>query len=86
MKDLAKHWNVCVAAVLFISEQSLMLLLYSDVNQIPHWGQPTHVMSLLKFIENGSIKMVRIAHPVHHSSSLTLPSLACLQLWISGTK
>jgi ferredoxin-nitrate reductase len=27
-----------------------------DVKTIPHWGQPTHIMSLLKYIEAGSVK------------------------------
>ncbi|BGP32817.1 hypothetical protein JCM10296v2_004601 [Rhodotorula toruloides] len=44
-----------------------------DVNQIPHWGQPTHVMSLLKFIENGSIKMLWISGT---NPAVSLPDLA----------
>ncbi|GAA5854096.1 hypothetical protein JCM8547_008224 [Rhodosporidiobolus lusitaniae] len=32
-----------------------------DVKTLPHWGQPTHIMSLLKFIENGSVKMFWIS-------------------------
>ncbi|CEQ41357.1 SPOSA6832_03050 [Sporobolomyces salmonicolor] len=34
-----------------------------DVNTIPNWGQPTHIMSLLKFIENGSVKIPAVSLP-----------------------
>lgn len=37
------------------------VLLCSEVKQLPHYSQPTHIMSLLKYIENGSVKMFWIS-------------------------
>ena len=36
-------------------------LVCSEVKKLPHWSQPTHIMSLLKYIENGSVKMFWIS-------------------------
>ncbi|BGP48863.1 hypothetical protein JCM10450v2_004742 [Rhodotorula kratochvilovae] len=44
-----------------------------DAKAIPHWGQPTHVMSLLKYIENGSIKMLWISGT---NPAVSMPELA----------
>lgn len=48
----------------------------SEVKKLPHWSQPTHIMSLLSYIENGSVKMFWISgtkcvpcSPVIHSES-----------------
>jgi hypothetical protein len=34
------------------------LLSFRTVKDIPHWGQPTHIMSLMQYIEAGSVKML----------------------------
>ncbi|GAA6058407.1 hypothetical protein JCM3770_005207 [Rhodotorula araucariae] len=44
-----------------------------DAKAIPHWSQPTHVMSLLKYIESGSIKMLWISGT---NPAVSLPELA----------
>ncbi|GAA5977989.1 hypothetical protein JCM11641_004350 [Rhodosporidiobolus odoratus] len=44
-----------------------------DVKTIPHWGQPTHIMNLLKFIENGSVKMFWISGT---NPAVSMPELA----------
>ncbi|GAA5947777.1 hypothetical protein JCM3775_003872 [Rhodotorula graminis] len=44
-----------------------------DVKTLPHYGQPTHIMSLLKFIENGSIKMLWISGT---NPAVSMPELA----------
>ncbi|GAA6032618.1 hypothetical protein JCM8097_004841 [Rhodosporidiobolus ruineniae] len=44
-----------------------------DVKTLPHWGQPTHIMSLLKFIENGSVKMFWISGT---NPAVSMPELA----------
>ncbi|GAA5964111.1 hypothetical protein JCM8115_005345 [Rhodotorula mucilaginosa] len=44
-----------------------------DVKKLPHWSQPTHIMSLLKYIENGSVKMFWISGT---NPAVSMPELA----------
>ncbi|BGP16913.1 hypothetical protein JCM10213_007358 [Rhodosporidiobolus nylandii] len=44
-----------------------------DVKTLPHWGQPTHIMSLLKFIEDGSVKMFWVSGT---NPAVSMPELA----------
>lgn len=63
MQDLADHWNMSVFPRAFSRPEIHpdVSLIYSEVKDLPHWSQPTHIMSLLKYIENGSVKMFWIS-------------------------
>jgi hypothetical protein len=39
------------------------LLSFRTVKDIPHWSQPTHIMSLMQYIEAGSVKMMCKSQP-----------------------
>ncbi|GAA5868208.1 hypothetical protein JCM1840_006186 [Sporobolomyces johnsonii] len=52
-----------------------------DVNTIPHWGQPTHIMSLLNYIENGSVKMFWISGT---NPAVSMPELSRIRKTFAG--
>ncbi len=43
-----------------------------DVQTIPHWGEPTHIMQILNYCEQGSIKMLWISAT---NPAVSLPNL-----------
>ncbi|KAF8155472.1 putative periplasmic nitrate reductase [Crassisporium funariophilum] len=43
-----------------------------DVDKVPHWGQPTHIMQMLKFMEEGTIQFLWISGT---NPAVSLPEL-----------
>ena len=43
-----------------------------DLNDVPHWNLPTHIMKILQFIETGSIKMLWVSGT---NPAVSLPNL-----------
>jgi anaerobic selenocysteine-containing dehydrogenase len=52
-----------------------------DELQIPHWGPPTHVMRMLRYIEEGSIRLFWV---IGTNPAVSLPQLARIRSLLSG--